>query len=109
MTLPPPIDSYFSATNAHDANALAACFSSDAVVLDNGEREEIHGTEAIREWSRKVNEQYKLSAEVLGAEQAGKRTLVTANVSGDFPGSPLQFKYYFTLKGGIISALEIKL
>lgn len=108
MILTSPLDAYFHATNAHDTNALVACFDADATVFDEGEEQTFQGIEAIREWAETLNKQYQLSVEVLGMEEAGNRTLVTASVSGDFEGSPLQFKYYFTLKGDKISKLEIK-
>ncbi len=108
MILTSPLDAYFHATNAHDTNALVACFDADATVFDEGEEQTFQGIEAIREWAETLNKQYQLSVEVLGMEEAGNRTLVTASVSGDFEGSPLQFKYYFTLKGDKISKLEIQ-
>ena len=40
------------------------------------------------------------------ADDQGK-TIATAQVHGNFPGSPIQLRYIFTLNAGIISALEI--
>ena len=37
----------------------------------------------------------------------GDQIIATAQVSGNFPGSPTQIRYRFTLKNGKISALAI--
>ena len=39
---------------------------------------------------------------------AGERTVVTAHVRGDFPGSPLDLRYFFVLEGDRIAELEIE-
>jgi hypothetical protein len=36
-----------------------------------------------------------------------ERSVVTAELEGDFPGSPVVLKFRFTLRAGLISALEI--
>ena len=40
--------------------------------------------------------------------EIGDKTIVTADVSGSFPGSPVQLRYNFTLKGDKIAALLIE-
>ncbi len=40
------------------------------------------------------------------AAQAGQ-TVVTAHLEGDFPGSPVDLRYQFTLEGDKIARLEI--
>ena len=37
----------------------------------------------------------------------GEQTIATAQVSGNFPGSPTQLRYNFTLKNSKIAALTI--
>jgi ketosteroid isomerase-like protein len=44
--LPDILHRYFAAQNAHDIEALVACFAPDAVVRDEGK--DIIGTQAIR-------------------------------------------------------------
>ncbi len=41
------------------------------------------------------------------ADAAGARTTVTAQVSGNFPGSPAQLRFAFTVAGHLITRLEI--
>ena len=104
--LPQPIANYFQAANAHNTDAVVAAFADDAVVVD--ESRERRGSTAIKEWSEEVNEKYKPHAEVTDVAEVGDKTVVTANVSGTFPGSPVQLRYSFTLKGEKIAALLIE-
>ena len=104
-TLPPPLDAYFHAVNAHDADRIAACFAPDAVVHD--ERQDQVGREAIRAWADETGRRYRHTAEVLSVEAGADRTVVTARVTGDFPGSPIELRYLFTLAGGLVHGLEI--
>jgi hypothetical protein len=45
--------------------------------------------------------------EVLDVAQTDGRTIVTGRVSGDFPNSPIQLHYVFSVNGGKIERLEI--
>jgi ketosteroid isomerase-like protein len=103
--LPQPIADYFQAANAHKTDAVVAAFAEDALVTD--EKREHRGA-AIKQWSDEVNEKYKPHAEVTEVAEVGDKTVVTAEVSGSFPGSPVQIRYNFTLKGEKIAALLIE-
>ena len=105
IALPPPLDTYFAAVNAHDADRIALCFGPDAVVHD--EREDRIGRVAIRAWADETGRRYRHTAEVLSVEAGADRTVVTARVAGDFPGSPIELRYLFTLAGGLVHGLEI--
>ncbi len=104
-TLPKPIGDYIAGSNAHDASDAAQPFADDAVVRDEGR--DHRGLAAIRAWKAESVEKYHPIVEVLGAAQANGRTIVTGRVSGNFPGSPVELQYAFTLSGGKISRLEI--
>ena len=104
-TLPPPLDAYFSAANAHDADGVAACFATDAVVHD--EHQDQVGRDAIRAWADETGRRYRHTAEVRAVETEGDRTTVTAKVSGNFPGSPIELRYGFTLANELVRRLEI--
>ena len=105
VTLPKSVAEYFSAANTDDADRVAACFAADAVVRDEGH--DNHGRDAIRRWAREVRRKYRFHAEVTAAEEAAGRTIVTAHLTGDFPGSPVDLRYRFKLAGPEIVALEI--
>jgi ketosteroid isomerase-like protein len=105
-SLPGILDSYFAAQNAHDIEALVACFTADARVHDEGE--DIVGPAAIRAWKQATSAKYKVTAEPLESRPEAGRTVVVARVSGNFPGSPANLTYRFGLAGdGRIDALEI--
>jgi hypothetical protein len=105
-TLPATLEWYFAAQNAHDIDALIACFAPDAAVRDEGE--DIVGTDAIRAWKVKTSAKYRVTAEPLNCRVEGGRTIVVAKVSGTFPGSPANLTYRFGLAAdGRISALEV--
>lgn len=99
------IAGYVAAANAQDIDAVAACFAEDAVVFD--EKQERRGMSAIRKWAEEVSGKYRPMLKVLGVTHAGGTTLIAGRVSGDFPGSPVELHYAFTLDGGKIQRLEI--
>ncbi len=101
-----PIATYIQATNAHDTDALLACFTADAVVSDEGQ--EYHGVSQIRAWREKTNEQYHYTVEVTDVTGGDNETVVLTEVSGNFEGSPVQLHYHFTLTGDKIAALSIR-
>ena len=101
-----PVADYIAAANAHDIDAVAACFSRTATVHD--EKRERRGITAIREWAVEVSEKYRPTVEVLGVAERDGRTVVTARVSGNFSGSPVELRYAFTVTGGKIDRLEIE-
>jgi ketosteroid isomerase-like protein len=103
--LPPPLEDYLHAVNAHDADRIAACFAADAVVRD--ERQDRVGRDAIRTWADETGRRYRHTVDVLACEVETDRTVVTARVTGDFPGSPIELRYRFGLAEGLIHELEI--
>ena len=103
--LPKPIADYIAGSNARDANDAALPFADDAIVRDEGHDHK--GLAAIRAWKAETVEKYHPIVEVLDAAQVDGRTVVTGRVSGDFPGSPVELRYAFTLAGDKISRLEI--
>lgn len=90
---------FFDAFNAADAEAIAATFTADATVTDDGKT--FHGTEQIHEWARTHVVGFK--ATITGTDG----NVVTASVAGDFPGSPLSFDFAFQIDdSGLIRRLD---
>lgn len=104
LVLPPPIADYFAADSL-DAGAVARCFLENAVVAD--EQREYRGRAAIARWKSAAVEQYHYTSEPLTQRTTGHETVVTAQVSGDFPGSPTTLQFRFTLSGNAIARLGI--
>ena len=104
-TLARPVARYIAGANAQDIQAVTACFAEDAVVHDEGRSRE--GISAIREWAEEVSKRYHPSVEVIRVEAMDGKTVLSGRVSGNFPGSPVELRYVFTLDGGKIARLEI--
>lgn len=105
MQLPRPIQTYFTARAPQDGDALAAAFASDAIVHDEGA--DHHGPQAIRDWWLAAKAKYHHHAEPMSAIETSEKTVIKANVTGDFPGSPAVLTFTFGLNGNRISDLEI--
>lgn len=104
-TLPPIINAYVKASNEHDSAAVAACFSVDAVVHDEGG--DIRGPEAIKAWKEHVIEKYDMTLEVIGVEARANEVALKARVSGNFEGSPVDLTHVFRMAGEKIADLRI--
>jgi ketosteroid isomerase-like protein len=103
--LPPTIASFIAASNARDLEGAIACFAADAVVEDEGQTH--HGIEQVRDWKDQTERAFSYTIEPTGIEQPGGETIVTGTLAGDFPGSPIELYYEFTLVGDLIQALRI--
>jgi hypothetical protein len=106
IQLPRPISAYFEADQG-DGVSVSECFADDANVVDEGKI--YAGRDAIRDWKVESSNKYTYAAEPFAIEEAGDKIVVTANLVGDFPGSPLDLRYFFVLKSEKIASLEIKL
>jgi len=105
VDLPTPIALYIAAENRGDVEALAQCFSEDAVVRD--EDKTIEGLVAIKQWKAETRKQYQHRIEPLALAQKDGKTVVTNRLTGNFPGSPIELEFVFTLDGDKIVWLEI--
>jgi hypothetical protein len=106
ITLPAPIDVYFASENAHDPSVIDRCFAADPIVRDEGRT--IKGIAAIKAWRAETGEKYHHSIEPLAFVTRDGGVVVTAKVSGDFPGSPVTLGHIFELEDGKIVSLEIR-
>jgi len=104
IDLPEPIADYFGADKVN-ADAMARCFTSGAVVKDEGHT--YTGIHAIKKWKMEGSAKYRYTAVPLASEKQGDTTVVTSRLTGSFPGSPVTLRYFFRLERGKISFLEI--
>ena len=104
IDLPAPVAAYFAADTT-GAEAVAQCFTDGAVVID--ERQEYRGRTAIARWKVEVSTKFRYTVERLCVHVSGDETTVTGRLTGDFPGSPVDLQYRFTLEGDKIARLEI--
>ena len=101
-----PIAIYIAAENRGDTDAMAECFAEDAVVRDEGRT--IKGLAAIKRWKAETKRKYQHTVEPLASVQEGDKTIVTNRLTGNFPGSPIELQFIFTLDGDKIASLEIQ-
>ena len=120
ISLPTAVVDFFDHCTARNFAGVSACFSPDAHVYD--EKQNIDGHAAIEKWiSHAISSTDAVhavtSASALPdhpatdpqslAEISTGQLRVTADVSGNFTGSPASLSYLFTLQDGKIAALEI--
>jgi hypothetical protein len=105
MKLPEPIAAYFEANARLDATAMLTPFADDAVVGD--ERHTHEGAHAIKAWIERTNIGLPAIAIPRAIRSEGESHHVTAQVSGDFAGSPVTLSFSFRLNSGQIAELDI--
>jgi len=105
ITLPDAIARYFAVATATGAPGLADIFAQDAVVRD--ERKTMRGLAEIAAWRTEALRKYSFVAEPLSVVERDGKTLVTAKVTGNFPGSPINIDYAFEVRNGRIATLDI--
>ena len=105
MNLPKVLADLVKAQNDFDSTAYADCFSETAVVFDEGK---IHtGRKEIKHWIADANERYKAVMQPVGFEERGPESLLKAEVSGTFPGSPIVMTYHLQIVDELIQSLKI--
>lgn len=106
LQLPTAVAAYFAADQHSNPDAVARCFAADGVVVDEGA---MHvGPAAIAAWKAKASALYRYHCEPLHlATTPEQRHVVTGRLTGDFPGSPIELRYAFTVDGNVLARLEI--
>jgi len=106
LALDPTIAAYLQANNERNPAAQLACFSPHAVVIDEGKTH--RGPAEIGRWLAETSAAYAVNLEAMGVDSEEDEAVVTCRVSGTFPGSPIQLRFFFTLLDGKIAALTIR-
>jgi hypothetical protein len=106
VKLPEPIRLYFESENTHGADALDRCFWSEAIVRD--ENQIMRGLPAIKSWREANAAKYAHTVVPLEIAIRDGKTVVSTQVTGNFPGSPVMLDHIFELAGERIVALEIR-
>ena len=104
LNLPEPIATYFDA-DQRDGEAVARCFTKEAVVKDEGQT--YSGRAAIKAWKTAASAKYAYTSAPFAVEQTDGWYIVTSRLTGNFPGSPVDLRYLFRLERGKIAQLEI--
>ncbi|MGW3892118.1 nuclear transport factor 2 family protein [Micromonospora chokoriensis] len=101
ITLPNAVENFIAATNAHDANALAAVFGDGATVSDDGKT--WAGEAEIREWIQG----HLITPKIVLTPTSFAGDRLVASGDGDFPGGPLSFSFVFVIKDDQVIDLAI--
>jgi ketosteroid isomerase-like protein len=105
ITLPPTIARFIDASNARDLHAAVACFAADAVVEDEGRTH--RGLDEVRAWKQETEDRFRYTIDPTAIDQREGLSVVSAILAGNFPGSPVELEYEFTLVGDAIESLTI--
>lgn len=105
IQLAAPIKKCFDISNGKGSVKAESCFSTNAVVHDEGGV--LEGLESVETWIQKTRQKYKFSSKPIDVVTSEKQTMVEAEVSGTFPNSPIKLRYAFVLEDEKIQLLEI--
>lgn len=105
MNLPKLISDLIDAQNNRDGAAYASLFSATAVVFDEGKT--YNGRTEIQEWIEKSNEAYQAVLKPISYQETDQDAILTGEVSGTFPGSPVVLNFNFLFEQGAIQSLRI--
>ncbi|MDJ1498702.1 nuclear transport factor 2 family protein [Cytophagaceae bacterium DM2B3-1] len=104
MTLPKVVDDLVAAQNTFDSVAYANCFSETAVVSDEGKTHK--GRKEIEHWIADANERYQAVMKPVSFEKNETESLLKAEVSGTFPGSPILMTFHLEIADELIQSLK---
>lgn len=104
LNLSKPIAAYFAADKG-DTDAVARCFTENATVRDEGHN--YTGLAAIKRWKVETSRKYSYTSEPIALEDRDGNTVVTSRLTGNFPGSAVDLRFFFKLDGDKIASLEI--
>jgi hypothetical protein len=102
--LPKTVAGYFTADQVN-AEAVSQCFTENAIVKDEGRT--YQGRAAIKQWKTDASAKYQYTCEPLACERKDGKIVVTCRLTGNFPGSPVDLRFFFELDGDQIASLEI--
>lgn len=105
MKLPKVVADLVQAQNDFDNVAFAACFSQTGEMLEEGKP--YKGREAIAHLIAETNERYRSQMKPLAYTENGTTSVLSAEVSGTFPGSPAVLQFYFDIIDGKIEHLKV--
>ena len=105
LNLPRVVADLVAVQNAFDSVAYSNCFSGTAIVQDEGETHQ--GPREIERWIAEANGKYKATMRPVNFENQGDESVLKAEVSGDFKGSPIVLTYHLEIADERIRFLKI--
>lgn len=105
MNLPKVVSDLVKTQNNFDSVAYANCFSETAVVYDEGKMHK--GRKEIEQWIADANEQYQATMQPVSFEEKETESILKAEASGKFDGSPIVLSYHLEIADELIQSLKI--
>lgn len=105
MNLPKVISELVRTQNNFDSAGYANCFAETAVVFDEGKTH--NGRKEIEHWIADANERYESKMQPLSFEERETESILKAEVSGNFEGSPIVLSYHLLIADELIQSLKI--
>lgn len=105
MNLPDVIQDLVKAQNSADSAAFANCFSNSSKVFDEGKS--YTGKVEIKNWIEAATKEYEAVMKPIDFKGNNEKGVLQAEVSGNFPGSPIVLSYNFEFEGELIDYLKI--
>lgn len=105
MNLPKVVTDLIKAQNEFNSAAYASCFSKTGVMFDEGKTHK--GRVEIEHMIDEANKKYQSVMKPLEYAENGTTSILSAECSGTFPGSPLILKFYFDIADGQIQHLKV--
>lgn len=106
-TAPAAIVPFMDAAARRDYDALAACFTEDATVCDEGQTHS--GRSEIRRWQEDTRAKWSYTVTIVGGQPGGENEyLVAVRLVGNFPGGRADLNYRFSMRDGLIGRLEVE-
>ena len=106
ISLPRPIETYVLAENSGNVEAMSDCFTPYATVRDDDWF--VEGLPAIKAWRARMKEKHEHTVTPLAISATEGRTTLRAELSGNFPGSPMTTNFHFVLVNDQIASLQIR-
>ena len=105
MNLPTVVNDLVAAQNNFDSAAYAKCFSETAVVFDEGKTH--NGRKEIEHWIADANKRYTATMKPVSFDEKETDSILRAEASGNFPGSPILMSYHLKIANHLIQSLKI--
>lgn len=105
MNLAKVVTALIEAQNNFDSDAYANCFSETGVMVDEGKA--YTGRTDIRNLIDETNKKYRSVMKPLAYTENGTSSVLSAECSGTFPGSPVTLKFHFDIVDGQIQYLKV--
>ena len=96
---------YPNALDKGDFDTYAALYTEDGELTLQGNT--VKGRAAIKQWKADASTKYQYTCEPFACERKDGKVVVTSRLTGNFPGSPVNLRFFFALEGDKIASLEI--